>query len=43
LSNRIRGCARGDELDNLEIGGAGRTHPVLILHYERRWRRRCSR
>src|ERR1035437_6676722 len=42
LSNRFRGCARGDELDNLEIGGVGRTHPVLILHHERRWPRRCS-
>src|SRR5450759_3591707 len=26
MSDRFRGCARGDEVDNLEIGGADRTH-----------------
>src|SRR5665647_1771217 len=31
MSDRFRSCARGDELDDLEIGGAGRTHTVLIL------------
>src|ERR1019366_10199253 len=37
MNDRFRSCACGDELDNLEIGGAGRTHSVLILHH-----RRCS-
>src|ERR1019366_1677949 len=43
MSNRFWSGARGDELDNLEIGGAGRTHPALIVHHKRRWPRLCSR
>jgi hypothetical protein len=26
IGDRFRSCARGDEFDNLEIGGACRTH-----------------
>src|ERR1035438_8009887 len=37
IRNRFRSCARGDELDNLEIGGARQTHSVLIAHPERPW------
>src|ERR1035441_3928540 len=34
MSNRFRSCARGDELHDLEIAGAGRTHSVLIFQHE---------
>ena len=35
MNNRLRRCTRSDEVDNLEIGGAGRTHSCPILHEQR--------